>query len=341
MAHLAETLQSYINHSEVWEKDGVLYVSLDHNKRMHLKNLGSSGAKFMDPTISFEPGTRSSTFFLKADGSDAYHDLMAEPIVFRVIGKMDKGIYAVYEHWTKAGILHRDGGPAYQSWYTDPSTGRKDWMEMYYFAGVLSRDKGPAISVYKNVKEMEYEDDGKKVRQFDLAVLECRHVPTEHDDTDYLPDNGLIQSWPYVDRLTLNRGRQLFVPDGDRMALREIAAIRAVAKWKIPSDVISGYYPVEMIMPRFHEWWKEGSVEDRVVGSNFKSSWVAIDTSEKRQMPTFMQKQKSVSFPDFDQEFKIMIPRMGLIEKPFYEDAEVEFNVLTDLSKYIEEAKVV
>lgn len=336
MAHLVETLQSYLGHPSVEERDGVLFVLLSQNERMSIRNLGTSGDHFMNPTISFSEGVSSQTFFLQNDGSSAYYDLMAEPIVFCVTGTMDKGIKAVYEHWTKAGILHRDGAPAYQSWYTHPETGRKDWTAMYYFAGVLSRDGGPAISIYKNMKEKNHNGAGKII-SFDLAVLECRHI--HGDTTDYLPDNTWSRSWPYVKRLSLNKGQQLFVPDGDVLVLRETAAIRATAKWEIPEDVISGYYPQEMIMPRFHEFWNGKQLEDRIVSGNFTSKWLPIDTEDKRKMPPFMQTQKAVSFSAFDEEFMCMIPRMGLTEKPFYDDADVEFAVLTDLSKYIEEAK--
>lgn len=335
---LVETLQRYIAWDNVELRDGVLHVSFSQADRRSLLNIGSSGKSFHSPTISFDHSTTNQTFFVMPRMVDDYHELMAEPIVFHVTGFMDKGVMAEYEHWTKAGILHREGGPAYQSWYDNPVTDQKDRMEMYFCAGLLQRDRGPAISIYKNIVERNHHGEGEVI-QFDNAIFECRHIPGQ-EDLDYFPDECMSQSWPYVHRLSLQRGQQLMTPGADgRMTLREIAALRATAKWQIPSDVQPGYYPNKMVMQKFHEFWENGVLQTRIIGGKFESHWVRMDSEDKRPLPEFSQRRNTTTNASFDRLFKPMMSKVGITDKPFYDDANVEFAVLTDLPAALEELR--
>ena len=322
---LLEYVKQHTGWTDVVEDNGIIVISFSQNERMHLRNVQTSGKYTTSPTLSMEgDAAPSRTFFLAENGIDGavYEELMRVPILFKVHGTMEKGIVAEYEHWTLNSFLHRTDGPAYTAWYVDHG-GQKDRTEMHYQGGLLHREVGPAITIYKNLVEEPYSEGDGTIRQFDYLIMECRHYSEEMHRTI---------SWPFVQRMTHWYGRQLYVDD----SLRQTAAKKTSAKWMLPEGMGSGIYPVTLDMEKFHEWTNEDKVESRVVQGTFTSRWIKIDGDDRRPLTWSDMRRNSIHHSGFDQDFRPLVSKIGLVDKPFYEDAEVEFAVLTDLEKHIE-----
>lgn len=323
---LTEELKRYIHWDQVEKIGQAYFVSFEQSERMNLKNIRASGAD-LNPTISFLSNERTSTFYLADNGDHVFDALMAVPIVFNVVAALGQNnVDAIYQHWTFAGWLHREEDkPAYKASYCQD--GLVSDVSLYFQLGIRHRERAPSMELYRQI-ESETRPDGSVVRKFGIGIQECSHVINL--DTDSLPEPCNLRSWPYVRRLTLRKGHQLFVPTEDGLAIKELTAKTAEAKWAVSDAMSGGVYPTSMEMGKFHEFWKDGQVEMRRVGS-LRSKWIRIKDEDHRPLTDRDIRQGAFTNAAFDKEFMQVLTRVGLTDKPFYDDDKIEFIVLTGL----------
>lgn len=316
MEDLTEEIITYTGCQNVEFKDGVYFLRFLQHDRNLLRNIRTDGTD-MNPVLYTTPENRVRTFYLNDNGSDLVSKLAMVPLVFCVTSQLNDGINGEYEHWTLSGILHRDNGPAYLANYVNSQGTIATMMSMYFVFGVRKRSGGPSLELYQN-----YKKEGDRVIRFNQAIFECTHCPEEGDSTETL-------SWPYVQRLTLSKGREQRV-DGHR----ELAAKFANAKWSLPHGLGSGIYPIKMEMKGFHEFWNEGNLQARKI-ETVRSTWVRINEEDKVRKSPATLRNGGISHPKFDAQFRQLIDRVGFIDRPFYDDPMIELGVITDLPKFL------
>jgi len=328
---LTEDLKRYIHWDQVKKVGDAYFITFEQNERMKLKNIRASGPD-LNPTISFLSHERTSTFYLVDNGEHVFDDFMTVPIVFDVVAPLrQNSIAAVYQHWTFAGWLHREQDkPAYKALYNENETGSESEVLLYFELGVRHREGAPSMELYRQL-QTEKRPDGSVIRTFGLGIQECSHV-IDDDTGSPLPDPSNLRSWPYVRRLTLRKGRQLFIPTKSGLALRELAAKTAEAKWAVSDAMTGGIYPTHMVMQNFHEFWKDGQLEARRV-KDLRSKWIRIKEDDQRPLTDGDVRVGAFGNAAFDKEFMHVLTRVGLTNKPFYDDNTIEFAVLTGLFK--------
>lgn len=330
MEDFTEALKGYTGCRDVELIDGAYHVRFSQHERAGIINIRTNAPNFTG-IMSTTPAGNTQTFYLHRDGSELSYELECLPIVFCIDSRLKEGVNGEYQHWTKAGILHRENGPAYEARYFTPTGSVESIMNMYFVAGIRQRIGAPSLELYKDFTD-EVTTDKKIIRTFGQAIFECTHFPEPEIPLDGPDDPRLLQSWPYVHRLSLKNGRMMLLNQDGKWYISEIAAKSAKARWELPEVIGSGVYPTRMEMDGYHELWDFEKFRTRKV-KKVRSWWLKINEEDIRRMNPANARSLEFNDSKFDQSLREMMPRLGFVDRPFYDDAAIEMGILTDLNK--------